>query len=42
MAKGIPGAELVVFEHSGHVMFVEEQQAFLDAVEGFLTRHGGA
>jgi proline-specific peptidase len=42
MAKGIPGAELVIFEHSGHVMFVEEQQAFLDAVDGFLTRHRGA
>jgi proline iminopeptidase len=38
MAKGIPGAELVIFEHSGHVMFVEEQPAFLDAVDGFLTR----
>jgi proline iminopeptidase len=37
-AKGIRGAELVVFEHSGHMMFVEEQAAFLDAVDDFLTR----
>jgi hypothetical protein len=29
----------VIFERSGHVMFVEEHDAFLDAVEGFLARH---
>ena len=38
MAKGIPNAELVVFEHSGHMTFVEEPDAYLDAVEGFLNR----
>ena len=38
MAKGIPNAELVVFEHSGHMTFVEEPEAYLDAVEGFLNR----
>jgi proline iminopeptidase len=37
-AKGIPGAELVIFEHSAHMTFVEEQDAYLDAVDGFLSR----
>jgi proline iminopeptidase len=38
IANGVPGAELAVFEHSGHMTFVEEHDAYLDAVEGFLTR----
>lgn len=38
MAGGIPGAELVVFEDSGHMMFVEEQDAYLHAVRDFLAR----
>ncbi len=40
MAARITGAELVVFERSGHMMFVEEQDRFLDAVDAFLR--GGA
>jgi proline iminopeptidase len=39
MAKGIPNAELVVFEQSAHMTFVEETGAYLDAVDRFLTRH---
>ena len=39
MAKGIPNAELVVFEQSGHMTFVEETDAYLDAVDRFLTKH---
>jgi proline iminopeptidase len=39
MAKGIPNAELVVFEKSGHMTFVEENEAYLDAVDDFLRRH---
>ena len=39
MAKGIPNAELVVFERSGHMTFVEETDAYLDAVDRFLTKH---
>ncbi len=41
IAKGIHGAELVIFEHSGHMTFVEEQAAYLDAVDGFLSRSRG-
>jgi proline-specific peptidase len=38
MAAGLPDAELVVFEHSGHMTFVEENEAYLAAVRGFLER----
>jgi proline iminopeptidase len=38
MAAGLPDAELVVFEASGHMTFVEENEAYLDAVQGFLAR----
>ena len=38
ITRGIPGAELVVFEHSGHMAFVEEPGAYRDAVRGFLAR----
>ena len=36
IARGIPGARFVVFEHSAHMAFVEEQDAYLEAVRGFL------
>ena len=38
IAHGIPGAELVVFEHSGHLTFVEEQDRYLETVRDFLDR----
>ena len=38
MAAGLPDAELVVFEHSGHMAFVEENEAYLAAVRDFLER----
>jgi len=38
VADGIPGAELVVFEHSGHMTFVEEQADYLRVVRDFLDR----
>jgi proline iminopeptidase len=38
LARGIPDAELVVFERSGHFAFVEEQDAYLAAVRRFLAR----
>lgn len=44
LARGIAGAQLVVFEHSGHFAFVEEQDAYLAAVRRFLNgayRRGG-
>jgi len=37
MANGIPNARLVIFENSGHVTFVEENEAYLAAVRDFLT-----
>lgn len=39
MAQGIAESELVVFEHSGHMMFVEEQDLFVAVVRSFLQRH---
>ena len=36
LAAGIPGAELVVFEDSGHFPFIEENDAFLRVVRRFL------
>jgi proline iminopeptidase len=38
IAAGIPNAQLVVFEHSAHMTFVEEQEAYLKAVRAFLDR----
>ena len=37
IAAGAPGARLVVFEHSGHMAFVEENEAYVAAVRRFLT-----
>jgi proline iminopeptidase len=36
MARRLPDADLVVFENSGHMMFVEEQDRFLATVRHFL------
>jgi len=38
MAGGLPDAELVVFEESGHMTFAEEQDRYLAAVRRFLSR----
>ena len=38
IADGIPGAELAIFEHSGHMTFVEEQGRYLEVVRDFLDR----
>ena len=38
MVDGLPDAELVVFEHSGHMAFIEENDAYLAAVRDFLGR----
>jgi proline iminopeptidase len=38
IAAGVPGAELVVFENSAHMTFIEENEAYLEAVRGFLSR----
>ncbi len=36
--EGIPNSELVLFEHSGHFLYVEEAGAFFDAVRTWLRR----
>jgi proline iminopeptidase len=38
-AAGLPDAELVIFEQSGHMTFVEENERYLDVVRGFLTKN---
>ncbi len=40
-ARGVPRSELVVLENSGHMAFVEENEAYLSAVRGFLDRFVG-
>jgi len=40
IAAGIPRAELHVFEESGHMAFVEQQQGYLDVVRAFLEETG--
>jgi proline iminopeptidase len=37
IADGIPDSRLVVFEHSGHMAFVEENEAYVAAVRAFLA-----
>lgn len=39
IADGVQRGELVVFESSGHMTFVEENEHYLDVVAGFLARH---
>jgi L-proline amide hydrolase len=36
--RGIPGAEWVLFEHSAHMCHLEEPEATLAAIDGFLSR----
>jgi proline iminopeptidase len=39
IARAVPSSELVIFERSGHVPFVEEQERYIEAVRNFLDRH---
>lgn len=41
IVAGAPRAELVVFEQSGHMTYVEENQRYLATVRDFLDRHAG-
>ena len=41
VASGIPGANLVIFERSGHYPFVEEAQEFRNVVQRFRARLAG-
>jgi proline-specific peptidase len=38
IAQGAPDAELVLFENSAHMTFIEEQDAYIAAVSDFLAR----
>ena len=38
IAKGVPNAELRIFEQSGHMTFVEEPELYVAIVRSFLTR----
>lgn len=38
IADAIPGAQLLVYDHSGHLPFIERHDAFLADVGGFLDR----
>jgi proline-specific peptidase len=38
IAAGIPNAELVVFEESAHMTYVEENERYLEVVRDFLAR----
>src|SRR5215203_6011632 len=42
IAEGVRHGELVVFESSGHMTFVEENYAYIRAVRAFLRRHAGS
>lgn len=37
IAAAIPGAKLVVFEHSAHMAYVEEPERYVEAVRSFLA-----
>ena len=39
MQQGISGAELVVFEESSHMLYIEEQHKFVATVCDFIRRH---
>jgi len=39
MAARLPAGELVIFEESGHMMYIEEQDKYLAAVTDFLEAH---
>jgi pimeloyl-ACP methyl ester carboxylesterase len=41
-AEAIPGAQLVEIDDAGHLLQVEQPEAFVDAVAAFLSRRAGA
>ena len=41
MAKGIPGAELVILPVARHLANLEDPKGFNDALLAFLKRHAG-
>ena len=41
VAHNIPGAQLVIFEHSGHLPYYEEPDKYATTVSTFLNAHDG-
>ena len=39
MANGLPHAELIIFENSGHMTYVEENEKYLKVVRKFLNQY---
>ena len=37
IATGVPGSQLVIFEESGHLPFVEERERYIETVRNFLN-----
>ena len=42
MARGLPQAELVVFENSAHMTFAEENEKYVSVLRAFLDKQAGA
>jgi proline iminopeptidase len=42
LAGTLPEARLVVFEDSGHALYAEETERFVEVLDGFLPRSGPA
>ncbi len=42
LCDGLPDAEMVVFEESGHLPFIEEAEAFIDVVRRWMSSYGSA
>ena len=38
LADGIPNAQLMIFENSGHFPFIEEQEQFIQALVDFFNQ----
>jgi proline iminopeptidase len=39
MAKGLPNADITIFENSGHMTYVEENEKYLHVVRNFINKH---
>lgn len=39
MSKGLPDAELIIFESSGHMTYVEENEKYIKVLRDFLNKH---
>ncbi|WP_194925945.1 alpha/beta fold hydrolase [Catenulispora pinisilvae] len=42
LTRGIPGAELVVFQDAGELIEIEQEQRYFEVVSSFIGRHSEA